>query len=707
MARSQRRLQHLYDISKLLTCFQSVERTVPEVVAVVVRTLPLRSAIFILQTDAPRTMTWRAEGESAELQRVAKAHAQIAYTYLVGSRVDLDRDEAPALEIPRSAAIATEAEIGEQKNFVLLPLAVDRRSIFGALQLQGARELEELDLVFINAVVNQLAIALHRHSADQALRASEARLAGIISIAADAIVSVDEAQRIVMYNEAAENIFGWSRDEVLGKPLDIVLPERFRHLHPQHLRDFSEGPRPPEKMGGRPPTVVGLRKSGEEFPAEIAISKLSVGGTRLFTAVLRDVTEQRRVEHQEKLLADVGEILATTLDSQQTLTNVAQLALREFGDFCVIEFADEQGELRRLDVAASDPAKAGIADALKRFPLDRSRPHLSWPILRSKQSQIMDGASPEAIRGIAQSEEHRRLWEALAPTSMMGVPLLVRGQLLGALVVASCRPERRYGANDLRLLEEVGRRAALALENARLHRATERAVQARDEVLGIVAHDLRNPLNTIFIQAALLQPPEAENGAPHAKAGARIAGAATRMKRLIEDLLDVTRMEAGSLSIEPAPVPAWDIVADILETQTPLASSSSLDLRLDVAEELPEIWADRDRLRQVFENLIGNAAKFTAPGGRITIEARPAEAEVVFRVRDTGAGIVAADLPHVFDRFWQARRGERRGAGLGLPIVKGIVEAHGGRISVESTPGRGSTFSFTVPVAPAVERRHA
>jgi PAS domain S-box-containing protein len=507
MERSQRRLQHLYDISKLLTCFQSVERTVAEVVAVVVQTLPLRSAIFILETGTPRTITWRAEGESAQLLQAAKAQAQDRYSYLVGSRVGLDRNDAPALEFPRLPATRTEARIEEERNFVMLPFAVDRRAIFGALQVQGARELEEQDLVFINAVVNQLAIALNRHSGDQALCVSEARLARIISIAADAIISIDEAQRIVMFNKAAEHIFGWSRDEVLGKSLDILLPERFRQLHPQHLRDFSEGSGPADKMGGRRPSFMGLRKSGEEFPADVAISKLTDGGAWLFTAVVRDITEQTRIEHEEVFLAEVGAILSETLESRKTLTNVAQLALREFGDFCVIEFADEQGKFRRLQVATSDPAKAGLAEALKSFPLDRGRPHLSQAILQSKQSQIMAEVSAETIRMVTQSEAHRRLLEAIAPTSVMGVPLFVSGRLLGALVVASCRPGRRYGAADLRLLEEVGRRAAFALENARLHHATERAVHARDEVLGIVAHDLRNPLNTIFMQAALLQPP--------------------------------------------------------------------------------------------------------------------------------------------------------------------------------------------------------
>ncbi|MBW4050759.1 MAG: PAS domain S-box protein [Proteobacteria bacterium] len=697
LERSQRRLQHLYDVSKLLAHFQTLERTVPMVVSVIAETLPLHSATFILETGgARRTITWQAAGESSRRLRMAQAHAREVYGYLIHSRVEFNREEARTLEVS-PLSVAPEAQAEAKQNFVMLPFAVAHRSVFGALQIESVKELEEQDLFFIDAVVNQLAIALDRDLSDRALRASEARLAGIISIAADAIICVDAAQLIVMYNEGAQRVFGWSCEEVLGKPHDILVPERFRQSHRKHISSFAAAAETARKMGEHRPEIFGLRKNGEEFPAEASVSKLNVEGVWLFTLVLRDITEQKRIEHEQAFLAEIGAIFATSLDSQRTLTNIARAALREFADFCLIEFADEQGDLRRLEVGTSDPNKAAIAEALKRFPVDRGRPHLSWAILESKEPQLTAEVTPETIRAIAQNDENRRLLEQIAPTSMMGVPLTVHGRLVGALVVASCRPGRRYAATDLHLLEEVGRRASLALENARLYHAAEQAVQARDQVLGIVAHDLRNPLDTILMQATLLR---RRGGEPE-----RIERAASRINRLIQDLLDVTCMEAGRLSIHPVRVRVGQVIIDSLEAQQALVSSTSLEVRLDVSPELTEIWADRDRLLQVFENLMGNAVKFTGAGGRITIGARPREEEVLFWVADTGFGISAEDLPHVFDRFWQARKAERRGAGLGLPIVKGVVEAHGGHVWVESAPGRGSTFYFTVPAAPPVVDR--
>jgi PAS domain S-box-containing protein len=230
-----------------------------------------------------------------------------------------------------------------------------------------------------------------------------------------------------------------------------------------------------------------------------------------------------------------------------------------------------------------------------------------------------------------------------------------------------------------------------------------RAIQARDEVLGIVAHDLRNPLNSLVLQAQLFRRRGSEPERRSQKPTEAIVHAAMRMSRIISDLLDVTRLDAGHFAIEREAVPAAQIVAEVVELERLLVASRSLELRLDLAENLPEISADKHRICQVFENLVGNATRFTTRGS-ITIGAKPGPNEVLFSVADTGGGIPPDQVPHLFERFWQAPTATRGGAGLGLAIVKGIVEAHGGRVWVESRLGTGSTFFFTLPVARPVER---
>ena len=229
-----------------------------------------------------------------------------------------------------------------------------------------------------------------------------------------------------------------------------------------------------------------------------------------------------------------------------------------------------------------------------------------------------------------------------------------------------------------------------------------KAVQVRDEVVAVVSHDLKNPVGTIYAAADLLRsgilPPEARE--EHLEIVVR---AAERMDRLIRDLLDVARIEAGGLSVEPRPVPVAAVVEEARSLAEPVAVEKGLSLRLRVEEGLPPARADRDRLLQVLSNLVGNALKFTPEGGCVTLEAHAENGEVVFSVIDTGRGIDEESREHLFDRFWQMNRRDREGAGLGLAIVKGILDAHGSWIRVESEEGKGTTFRFGMPAVEGEE----
>ena len=226
--------------------------------------------------------------------------------------------------------------------------------------------------------------------------------------------------------------------------------------------------------------------------------------------------------------------------------------------------------------------------------------------------------------------------------------------------------------------------------------ALERAVVARDEVLSVVAHDLRNPLAMIVMTAkGMRSGPDWDAEMPE-----DILRAAKLMNQLIEDLLEVALVEAGRLSLESAPLLAAELARDVVEMQRPLAEAAGLTVSLEVEPDVRTAWGERRRLLRVFDNLIGNATKFTPRGGRIVVRVAVKNDDVIFSVIDSGVGIAADAVPHVFDRFWQATtRARRLGAGLGLPITKGIVEAHGGRIWVESEVGRGTSFFFTIPAS--------
>ena len=541
--------------------------------------------------------------------------------------------------------------------------------------------------------------------AEQRLKESEAKFSGIISISADAIISIDAEQRITIFNNGAEQIFGYSQAEAIGTPLDNLIPERFRKTHRQHVERFASEAVTARRMGERLTTITGLRKNGEEFPAEAAISKLQVGDKTLLTVALRDITERKRFEKEQQFLAEAAAVLATSLDYEQTLATVAHLVARDFADWCMVEVVDEHQQILRLKVVGRDPSKADVCAFLERIRIDRDRPYLLRAVLETKQALLIEHVTSEHLESFAQGPEHLQALRAMNPTSVMALPLLRHERVLGALAFISSTASRHYGRVDLRLAEALAERAAVAIENARLYRASVNATELRDQVLGVVAHDLRNPLSTILMQASVVKSHGPQPERRSQKPMEVIERAARRMNRLIQDLLDVALMEAGQLTIKQAQLSASRLIVEVVDMQRPLASSSSVELRVEVDPDIPDVSADRDRLLQVFENLIGNAIKFTRAGGHITAGATSKDDEVVFWVADTGCGIASENLPHVFDPFWQATKAGRQGAGLGLPITKGIVEAHGGRIWVESTAGGGSTFFFTIPRVSAAQDR--
>jgi len=662
--------------------------------------------------------------------------------------------------------------------------------------------------------------------AEQRLRESEAQFSGIVSISPDAIISIDDEQRIIIFNSGAEQIFGYSKAEAIGMPLDRLIPERCRHIHRQHVEEFARGEPTARRLRERL-AITGLRKNGEEFPAEATISRLQVGETTLLTVALRDITERKRIEDELKdanayldaiieniplmlfvkdstslrflrfnragedllgwprqrflgktdyefwpqeqaeffvkkdretlasgkvidiseepiqtryqgvrllhtkkvpildrtghtslllgisediterrrsekerqLLADVSIVLAASLDFESTLPTVARLLVENVADWCAIDVIEEHGQLRRLKVASADPAKAPLCRLLERVMPDQDLPHLIRSVIATRRPQVVEHVTREYFDSLAQGPQQLQALMATGITSFVVVPLLARGQSLGAMFLASSTLSRVFGLGDLPLAEAVADRAAMAVVNARLYLASVKASQLRDQMLGVVAHDLRNPLSTILLQAEALRRRGPEPERRSLKSEDAIHRAATRMNQLINDLLDVALMESGQLVMERVRLSARELIVAAVELLRPLAASSGLDLRVDVDEDALEVMGDRNRLLQVLENLIGNAIKFTGPDGSIVARATATDHEVLFWVADTGAGIDAEHLPLVFDRFWQASRAGHHGAGLGLAIAKGIIEAHGGRIGVESTQGRGTTFWFAIPRA--------
>jgi PAS domain S-box-containing protein len=550
-----------------------------------------------------------------------------------------------------------------------------------------------------------------RAAAETALRTSEAKFAGILAIAAEAIITVDEQQRIVHFNQGAAEIFRYEPSEMIGKPLEVLLPLGARGVHAREVAAFGASNETARRMGKRR-QIAGRRSNGDEFPAEASISKLHSAGQMLYTVVLRDVSEAKRVEGRQRFLAEASAALATSLDVQTTLDTIVRLSVPPLADGCVLETWPQEGEddSTRTAAAAESPEQRDLLR--QRYLAGRHAPEASVVSSvrrtgRAKRVSIINGEPPAG----SPTSELARMLRDLGACAALVIPVKTRGSVLGALTLVSWH--RDFDDFDLELAGEFARRAALALDNARLYEASRRASRARDEVLSVVSHDLRNPLSGISMCASVLLDPEPAPPESVRSMAEVIRESAQWMGRIIQDLLDVSRIESGRLALERAPVDVTSVLDAIVDLMRLQVESAGVALDVVPDHSLPPMDADRERVLQVLMNLLGNAVKFTPSGGRITLAAARADAAspldesgegrafVRFRIRDTGVGISESHLPHVFDRYWQVHTTGRAGAGLGLAIAKGIVEAHGGAIWAESVLGGGTTFSFTIPAASA------
>lgn len=521
-------------------------------------------------------------------------------------------------------------------------------------------------------------------SVDEGERGLDCR--AIVEHAPDGIMLTAPDGRILAANPAACALLGRTEEEVRaeGRGRVVVMDEAAEAFRVERSRE------------GRARGVLTLRrKDGSTFLAEVA-SKVFEGsdGGASTCIVFRDVTEAERARRAMAILAEAGGALVRSLDLPTMLRHLTDSIVPELADVCAVDLREADGVVR-VAVAHREPDKIPLFESVRRRAIVADAIFGTDYVLRTGRASAVYSLEEDDLRRVTLDPAHFEAARKLGVRSFVSMPLPSDGQTIGALTLMSVGFVPPFSETDLPLVQALADRAAMAIANASQHAAAIEARRLRDEVLSVVAHDLRSPLNTILLAARNL-----ERSHPGPETDAILRGV-RRADALIRDLLLAQKAEAGALPLERDEEDVASILDEVRALHAPIAEAKPVELRVRSAGAPPSVRLDRHRTVQMLSNLVANALKFTPPGGRIELGASGDASSVRFTVSDTGIGIAPADLPRVFDRFWQGAHLRDVGAGLGLAISKKIADAHGGDITVESAPGRGTTFTVVLPRAAA------
>ncbi|MEX2284152.1 MAG: PAS domain-containing sensor histidine kinase [Gemmatimonadota bacterium] len=533
------------------------------------------------------------------------------------------------------------------------------------------------------------------------LEQSRARFRDVIEQNADAIIVVDREGLIQFANRMAVRWFDGHAEQLVGTSFGFPV------------------------VAGETTELDLVTKRGDRV-VEMRVVESAWEGQPAFIASLRDITDRKRAEESARqlfreqtarataeraarrfrFLAECSSVLSTSLDYNVTLSALTKLCVSELADWTVIYVLDDSGAVRRLEVAHRDPAKQELASRIRDYPIltDESQP-LSEVL--SKRTPVLAGKVDDAaLRAIARDDTHFELLCGLGVGSFMLVPLVARDRVLGAIALVSADPNHAFDTDDLTLAQDLAVRAGLAIDNARLYHEAQEANRIKADFLAVLSHDMRTPLASIIGYAELLHmgiPEQIPEGSRERVD--RIGTAARHLLYLIDQLLMFARLDAHHEEPQLQDVDINVLVDDVAAVIEPLAQQRGLRFEVAGLDRSTVLRTDPDKLRQVLVNLLGNAVKYTE-AGEIRAHVRPGkDHRIVIEISDTGVGIALEHIDKIFVPFWQAdpmMRARGGGTGLGLSVVQRLVKMLRGEVSVQSTPGKGSTFTVTLPATAPV-----
>ncbi|WIG96066.1 PAS domain S-box protein [Myxococcus sp. SDU36] len=538
-----------------------------------------------------------------------------------------------------------------------------------------------------------------RKRAEDALAESEKRLRAILDNANAVFFILDRQERYIFVNREWERLFHHTLQEVAGKStMDLFSGPLAARFHETSQAVFN---------------TRGLVQREERIPLDDGVHTHltqkfplidSSGTLYALCGISTDVTELKQLELGQRFLSEASQALVTSLDSETTLQRVAELSVPTLGELCVVSLLDKDAALRPVAVAASSPEGGRtVREFLQAHPPASSQREGPYRVLETGRSE----SSPDAVGLLDPEGLQDERWSAvraLSARASLNVPLRARGPILGVLSVVSAQPGRPYGPREWALAEELGQRAAFAIENAELYRKAQESIRGRDEFLSIASHELKTPVTSMKLRVQQLTRTlsRQESGQiPVEKVAAMLdvfGDQLRRLSHLVEHLLDVSRVNESQVDLRREDMDLAVVARDVTGHLRGQMGRAGCVFKLVAPAPVLGRW-DRLRVEQVMINLLTNAMKYGA-GAPIRMEVSRVGEDARIRIQDHGMGIPLEAQSRIFERFERAASRNYGGLGLGLFITRRLVDAHGGTIRVESLPGKGATFVVDLPPAP-------
>ncbi|MGH7501042.1 MAG: ATP-binding protein [Longimicrobiales bacterium] len=526
--------------------------------------------------------------------------------------------------------------------------------------------------------------ALHHIERAQKAVRFQAKLLDVVS---QPVIAIDAAGRVAYWNQSATRLLGWTDEQTMGRSIEDLLPGV-----PLRLNATTESSM----------EIDIARGDGTRMPVLIADSPVvdSAGRPHGIVRTISDLTTHQQAERSQRLLADASSALSSSFDYEATVRTVARLCVPAFADCCIVDLLTDDGSSRRLEVAHRDPSKQKLAFTMRPHAITPESPHPVSRVILTGQPVFIARIDARLQRSIAHDEEQLDAMRALAFNSAIIVPLRGVGKVLGAMGFFRDGGSRRFDQRDTLFADELGTRASVAIQQSRLFEEARGANKAKSDFLAVMSHELRTPLTTVTgytdLMLAGVPEPLPEKAEAYVR---RIRVAAGHLLGLIEQILVYTRLDIGREQPHPERLHVIEIVREAASLIEPVSAERGIRFRVEPVDPSLVLETDPTMIRQILLNLLSNAVKFT-DRGEVSLSARRDGNDIVFAVHDTGIGIAAEHVEHIFDPFWQVDQSATRragGTGLGLSVTRRLARFLGGEVMVESQVGRGSTFIARLP----------